>query len=108
MKLHSVDVFLTDSRHSYGYQLYTSSQVYFFLYSYEAYFIHGLLKSNENKLALSFDLTFHNIDDINNSKYLHMEYTSFRTRDCRSYNDFLDRRILLINKKATEPRVLSG
>jgi hypothetical protein len=76
---------------------------YFFLYSYEAHFIHGLLKSNENKLAFSFDLTFRNIDDVlslSNSKYLHMEYISFRTRACRScmYNYFLDIGLLLTRK----------
>jgi hypothetical protein len=33
-----------------------------FLYSYEAYFIQGLLKKNEKKLAQSFNLTFRYID----------------------------------------------
>jgi len=36
----------------------------FFLYSYEADFIHGLLKKNEKKLARSFNFTFSNIDDV--------------------------------------------
>ena len=42
-----------------------------FLYSYEAYFIQGLLKNNEKKVARSFNFTFCYIDDVlslNNSK----------------------------------------
>jgi hypothetical protein len=44
-----------------------------FLYSYEADFMQGLLKKNgnEKKLALSFDFTFRDIDDVltlNNSR----------------------------------------
>ena len=35
-----------------------------FLYSYEADFIHGLLKKNEKKLARSFNFTFRYIDDV--------------------------------------------
>jgi hypothetical protein len=43
-----------------------------FLYSYEAYFIQGLLKKNEKKLARSFKFTFSYIDDVlslNNSRF---------------------------------------
>ena len=43
-----------------------------FLYSYEADFIQGLLKKNENKLARSFNFTFRYIDDVislNNSRF---------------------------------------
>ena len=43
-----------------------------FLYSYEADFIHGLLKKNEKKLARSFNFTFRYIDDVlslNNSRF---------------------------------------
>jgi hypothetical protein len=43
-----------------------------FLYSYEAYFIQGLLKKNEKRLARSFNLTFRYIDDVlslNNSRF---------------------------------------
>jgi hypothetical protein len=43
-----------------------------FLYSYEAYFIQGLLKKNEKKLARSFNFTFRYIDDVlslNNSRF---------------------------------------
>ena len=43
-----------------------------FLYSYEADFIQGLLKKNENKLARSFSFTFRYIDDVlslNNSRF---------------------------------------
>ena len=43
-----------------------------FLYSYEAYFIHGLLRKNEKKLARSFNFKFRYIDDVlslNNSKF---------------------------------------
>jgi hypothetical protein len=43
-----------------------------FLYSYEAKFIHGLLKKNEKKLAWSFNFTFRYIDDVlslNNSRF---------------------------------------
>jgi hypothetical protein len=42
-----------------------------FLYSYEAYFIQGLLKKNEKKLVRSFNFTFRYIDDVlslNNSR----------------------------------------
>ena len=35
-----------------------------FFYTYEADFIHGLLKKKEKKLAQSFNFTFHYIDDI--------------------------------------------
>jgi hypothetical protein len=35
-----------------------------FLYSYEAYFIQGLLKNNEKKVARSFNFTFCYIDDV--------------------------------------------
>ena len=41
------------------------------LYSYEAYFIQGLLKNNEKKVARSFNFMFCYIDDVlslNNSK----------------------------------------
>jgi len=43
-----------------------------FCYSYEADFIKGLLKKNEQKLARSFNFTFRYIDDIlllNNSRF---------------------------------------
>ena len=43
-----------------------------FLYSYEADFIQVLLKKNEKKLDLSFNFTFHYIDDVlslNNSRF---------------------------------------
>jgi hypothetical protein len=36
----------------------------FFLYSYEAHFIQGLLKKNEKKLARSFNFTFRCTDDV--------------------------------------------
>jgi hypothetical protein len=36
----------------------------FFLYSYKADFIQGLLKKNEKKLARSFNFTFRYIDDV--------------------------------------------
>jgi hypothetical protein len=42
-----------------------------FLYSYEAYFIQGLLKNNEKKVARSFNFRFRYIDDVlslNNSE----------------------------------------
>ena len=35
-----------------------------FCYSYEADFIQGLLKKNENKLTRSFNFTFRYIDDV--------------------------------------------
>ena len=44
----------------------------FFLYSYEAHFIQGLLKKNEKKLARCFNFTFRYIDDVlslNNSRF---------------------------------------
>ena len=53
-----------------------------FLYSYEAEFIQGLLKSGKKKLAQSFNLTYRYIDDVlslNNSKfsdYLYFIYPS--------------------------------
>ena len=37
---------------------------YLFLYSYEAYFIQGLLKKNEKKLARSLNFTFRYINDV--------------------------------------------
>jgi hypothetical protein len=43
-----------------------------FLYSYEANFIHGLLKKNEKKLTRSFNFMFCYIDDVlslNNSRF---------------------------------------
>ena len=43
-----------------------------FLYSYEADFIHGILKKSEKKLARSINLTFRYIDDalsLNNSRF---------------------------------------
>jgi hypothetical protein len=43
-----------------------------FLYSYEADFIQGFLKKNENKLSRSFNFTFRYIDDVlslNNSRF---------------------------------------
>jgi hypothetical protein len=43
-----------------------------FFYSYEAYFIHGLLRKNEKKLSRSFNFKFRYIDDVlslNNSKF---------------------------------------
>ena len=60
--------FSTDSRHTYGNKLCSS----LFLYSYEADFIHGLLKKNEKKLARTFNFTFRYIDDVfslNNSRF---------------------------------------
>jgi hypothetical protein len=42
------------------------------LYSYEAAFIHEILKKNEKKLARSFNFTFCYIDDVlslNNSRF---------------------------------------
>jgi hypothetical protein len=42
-----------------------------FLYSYEAYFIQGLLKNNEKKVARSFNFMFcyiHDVLSLNNSK----------------------------------------
>ena len=44
----------------------------FFLYSYEADFIQGLLKTNEKKLARSSNFMFRYIDDVlslNNSRF---------------------------------------
>ena len=60
-----------------------------FLYSYEADFIHGLLKKNEKKLARSFNFTFRYIDDVLSlNNYI-------PSRACGSYQDFLDRGLLL-------------
>ena len=42
-----------------------------FFYSYEAYFLQGLLKKNEKKLVRSCNFTFRDIDDVlslNNSR----------------------------------------
>ena len=42
-------------------------------YSYEAYFIQGIFKKNEKKLARPFNFTFHYIDDVlslNNSRFV--------------------------------------
>jgi hypothetical protein len=46
-----------------------------FLYSYEAYFILGLLNKNEKMLARSFNFTFLYIDDVlslNNSRFCYI------------------------------------
>ena len=43
-----------------------------FLYTFETYFIEGIVTKNEKKLALSFNFTFRYIDDVvslNNSKF---------------------------------------
>jgi hypothetical protein len=43
-----------------------------FLYSYDADFIQGFLKKNQQKLARSFNFTFRYIDDVlslNNSRF---------------------------------------
>ena len=63
--------FSTDSRHAYGNKL-CSSSLQFVPFSYEADFIHGLLKKNEKKLARTFNFTFRYIDDVlslNNSRF---------------------------------------
>jgi hypothetical protein len=49
----------------------------FFLYSYGADFIQGLLKKNEKKLARSFNFTFPYIEIVN-QKLEHVEDFSFR------------------------------
>ena len=41
-----------------------------FFYSYEADFIHGLLKKNEKKLARSFSFTFHYIPYMMSFHYI--------------------------------------
>ena len=54
----------------------------FFLYSYEAEFIQGLVQKGEKKLAQSFNFTFRYIDDVlslNNNRFsdhLHLIYPS--------------------------------
>ena len=66
-----MDVFSTDSRHSYGYQR-SPILADLFLYSYEANVIQRLIKKNEKKLARSFNFTFRYIFDVlslNNSKF---------------------------------------
>ena len=49
-----------------------------FLYSYEPYFIHGLLKKNEKKLVRYLNFTFHYIDDV-------LSQNNYR------FGDFVDR-----------------
>ena len=51
-----------------------------FLYSYEEYFIQGLLKKNEKKVARSFNFTFRYVDDVlslNNSRFGDFVYRIF-------------------------------
>ena len=51
-----------------------------FLYSYEEYFIQGLLKKNEKKVAWSFNFTFRYVDDVlslNNSRFGDFVYRIF-------------------------------
>ena len=58
-----VDV-LFNSRHSYGYQLFSAScLICLFLYSYEEDFIQGDFGKNEKKSAGSFNFMFRSIDD---------------------------------------------
>jgi len=54
---------LQDSRHTNWYKL-CSFCADLFLYSYEVYFIQGLLKKNGKKLAGSFNFTFRYIDYV--------------------------------------------
>ena len=67
-----MDVFFNNKQSdTYGYKLIFFSLA-FPLYSYEADFIQGLLKKNENKLARSFNFTFRYIDNVlslNNSRF---------------------------------------
>ena len=88
----------TDSRHTYGYKL----LVDLFPYSYEADFIQGPLKKNEEKLAWSFNFTFRYIDDIlslNNSRFgdfvdridiYHIELEIKNTTDTERSASYLD------------------
>ena len=65
-----------------------------FFYSYEAYFIQGLLKKNEKKLARSSNFAFRYIDDVlslNNSRF----------------GDFVDR-IYLIELEIKIPEIQIG
>ena len=74
-----------------------------FLYSYEADFIHGILKKNENKLARSFNFTFRYTDDVlslNNSRFgdfvdliYHIELEIKDTTDTDRYASYLDLRL---------------
>jgi hypothetical protein len=55
---------LFNSRHSYGYQLFSAScLICLFLYSYEGDFIQGDFGKNEKKSARSFNFLFRSIDD---------------------------------------------
>ena len=58
--------FSIDSRHPYGYKLFSSSRwlVPLFIHLYEADFIQGRLKKNEKKIARSFNFTFRYIDNV--------------------------------------------
>ena len=71
-----------------------------FLYSYEIDIIYGLLTKNENKLAQSFNFTFHYTDDVlslNNSRFGDFVYRIYPidleindTTDTDMYASFLD------------------
>ena len=64
--------FSTDSRHSYGCKLWSSSRLLVIFFSYEAVIIQELLQKNEKKLIRSFNFTFRYIDDVrslNNSRF---------------------------------------
>ena len=75
-----------------------------FRYSYEAYFTQWLLKKNGKKIALSFQFTFHYIDDIlslNNSRFVdcvdHIYPIDLEIKDTTDTDlsaSFLDRPIL--------------
>ena len=68
---------------------------YLFLYSYEAYFIQGLVKKNEKKLARSFNFTFY-IDDVlslNNTRFsdfIDHEIEIKDTTDTDRYVSYID------------------
>ena len=74
-----------------------------FLYSYEANFIRGVLKKNEDKLSGYFKFTFLNMDDVlslNNSmlgdfvdRIYHIEFEVKDNKDTDRLASYLDRRL---------------
>jgi hypothetical protein len=71
-----------------------------FFYSYEAYFMQGLLKKNEKKLTRSLNLTFRYTDDVFSAPGygLYISQLIRYSRACGSYQDFLDRGLLLTRR----------
>ena len=80
-----------------------------FFYSYEAYFMQGLLKKNEKKLARFLNLTFRYTDDVFSAPGygLYISQLIRYSRACGSYQNFLDRYGISVVKMTTDMLHLS-